>query len=71
MAYGTAFLIESVIGKSFPNYTTMDLDSVKLSKFNWHVDSSKAVKELGYTQSPVENTLEKTISWFKESGYLN
>jgi len=71
MAYGTAFIIERVIGKSFPNYTTMDLDSVKLSKFNWYADSSKAVKELGYTQSPVENTLEKTISWFKESGYLN
>lgn len=71
MAYATAFLMERVIGKSFPNYTTMDLDSVKLSKFNWYVDNSKAVSELGINPTPVENTLEKTINWFKENGLLD
>ena len=71
MAYGTAFLVERVIGKSFPNYTTMDLDSVKLSKYNWHVDCSKAINDLGYTQTPVEETLQKTVAWFKENGFLN
>ena len=70
-AYGTAYLVERVIGKSFPNYTTMDLDSVKLSQFNWYVDSSKAVNELGYRQTPVEETLRKTVDWFKINGYLN
>jgi len=71
MAYATAFLVERVIGKSFPNYTTMDLDSVILSKFNWYADNGKAVKELGFTPTPVENTLEKTITWFKENGLLS
>ena len=71
VAYGTAYLVERVIGKSFPNYTTMDLDSVKLSQFNWHVDCSKAINELGYTQIPVEETLRKTVDWFKMNGYLN
>ncbi|MGI9533641.1 MAG: SDR family oxidoreductase [Thermodesulfobacteriota bacterium] len=71
VAYGTAYLVERVIGKSFPNYTTMDLDSVKLSKFNWHVDCSKAISELGYKQTPIEETLSKTVEWFKNNGYLN
>ena len=71
MAYATAFLMERVIGKSFPNYTTMDLDSVKLSKYNWYVDNSRAVSELGFSTTPVEKTLEKTISWFKENGLLS
>jgi len=70
-AYGTAYFIERIIGRSFPNYTTMDLDSVKLSRFNWQVDSSKAVNELGYKQTPVEETLRKTVDWFKTNGYLN
>ncbi len=70
LAYTSAFLVERVLGLSFPNYSTMDLDSVKLSRFNWYVDSSKSIKELGYRQTPVEETIEKTVKWFKENGYL-
>ena len=70
-AYGTAYFIERIIGKSFPNYTTMDLDSVRLSQFNWHVDCSKAINDLGFKQTPVEETLKRTVDWFKENGYLN
>lgn len=71
VAYASAFLVERVLGLSFPNYSTMDVDSVKLSKFNWFVDSSKAVRELGFRQTPVEETIEKTVRWFKDNGYLN
>ena len=64
-AYGTAFLVERLLGFAFPNYSSMDLDSIKLSKFNWFVDTSKAENELGYTKTPIEKTIEKTVECLK------
>jgi len=66
----TAYLVERVLGFAFPNYSTMDVDSVKLSKYKWFVDSSKAEKELGYKKSNIEDSVRKTVDWFKENGYL-
>lgn len=70
-AYGTAFLVERLLGFTFPNYSSMDLDSIKLSKYNWFVNTSKAENELGYTKRPIEETIEKTVQWFKNNGFLN
>ncbi|HSE83846.1 MAG TPA: NAD-dependent epimerase/dehydratase family protein [Thermodesulfobacteriota bacterium] len=70
-AFASAFLVEKVLGLSFPNFSTMDLDSVKLSKFNWFIDSSKAVKELGFRQTPIEESIRKTVKWFKDNGLLD
>ncbi len=70
VAYLSAFLAERVLGFAFPNYSTMDLDSVKLSRYNWHVDCSKAERELGYKRSPIEESLKKTVEWFKSEGLL-
>lgn len=69
-AYATAFLTERVLGFAFPNYSTMDLDSVKLSRYNWHVDCSKAERELGYKKSSIEESLKATVDWFKSEGLL-
>jgi dihydroflavonol-4-reductase len=35
------------------------------------IDSSKAIGELGYPQTPLRETVEKTVQWFKENGYIN
>ena len=70
-AYTTAFMLERVFGFGFPNYSTLDLDSIKLSKYNWQADCSKAVNELGFTRTPIEQTIQKTVSWFRENGYLD
>jgi dihydroflavonol-4-reductase len=35
-----------------------------------HYDCSKAIRELGLPQSPVENAIRAAVEWFKESGYL-
>ena len=70
-AYTTALLLERVLGLTFPNYSTLDLDSIKLSKYNWQVDCSKAVNELGFKQTPIEDTIKETVNWFKDNGYLN
>jgi dihydroflavonol-4-reductase len=39
------------------------------SKYAYY-DCSKAVKELGFTQTPVRTTVEKAIDWFKENGHV-
>lgn len=66
----SGYLVERVLGIGFPNYSTMDVDSVKLSKYKWFVDSSKAQQELGYKNSDIEQSIKNTVDWFKENGYL-
>ena len=33
-------------------------------------DSSKAVNELGFPQTPIKATIEKAVNWFRENGYV-
>ena len=35
-----------------------------------YFDSSKAVNELGLPQTPIKTTIEKTVNWFRENGYV-
>jgi dihydroflavonol-4-reductase len=35
-----------------------------------YFDCSKAVNELGFTQTPIKTTIEKAISWYRENGYV-
>jgi dihydroflavonol-4-reductase len=34
-----------------------------------HFDSSRAVRELGLPQSPVEAAIARAVAWFRENGY--
>ena len=70
VAYMSAFAAERLLGFAFPNYSTMDLDSVKLSRYNWRADCSKAEKELGYKRSSIEQSLRATVDWFKSRGLV-
>ena len=47
------------------------IESVKLSRNKMWFDGSKAVRELGLPQSPVETALEHAITWFQKNGYVN
>ncbi|GJM16842.1 MAG: dihydroflavonol-4-reductase [Thermodesulfobacteriota bacterium] len=71
MALASGYFVERILGMSFPNYSTMDLDSVKLSKLRWHFDSSKAINELGYQPRDVKESVKNTLEWFRENGYLD
>ncbi len=46
------------------------LEAVKMARQKMWFDSSKAVRELGLPQSPIENALERAVHWFKESGHV-
>lgn len=45
------------------------LEGVRMAKYKMHYDCSKAVRELGLPQTPVEVALEKAVRWFRAHGY--
>lgn len=47
----------------------VSLESVRMSMHRMYFDASKAVRELGLPQSPVEEALARAVSWFRENGY--
>ena len=46
------------------------LDGVRMARHYMFFDASKAVRELGLPQHPVEEALSKAVVWFREHGYL-
>jgi dihydroflavonol-4-reductase len=44
--------------------------AVKAASKRRYFNCSKAIRELGMPQTPVEEAFEKAIRWFKENGYL-
>lgn len=46
------------------------LESVKLARHKMWFDSSKAVRELGLPQSPIEGALSRAVRWFEGHGYV-
>ncbi len=44
-------------------------EGVRMAAKKMYFDSSKAVRELGLPQGPVEGALRKAVDWFRENGY--
>ena len=47
------------------------LDAVRLSRHAMYFDCSKAVRELGLPQTPVEQPLRRAVDWFRDNGYVD
>ena len=45
------------------------IDGVRMSKSVMFFDASKAVRELGFPQSPIEPAFERAVSWFIDHDY--
>ena len=45
-------------------------EGVKMARHKMFFDASKAVKELGLPQSPVEDALRRAVEWFTANGYV-
>jgi len=48
----------------------IELDAVLLARHRMFFDASKAVRELGLPQTPVEQALERAVAWFREAGSI-
>lgn len=46
------------------------LEGVKMAKRRMFFDASKAVRELGLPQTPIEQALEEAVRWFTDNGYV-
>jgi dihydroflavonol-4-reductase len=48
----------------------VSLESVRMSTHRMYFDASKAVRELGLPQTPVEKALACAVAWFRAKGYV-
>lgn len=48
----------------------MTVTAVRMAKKYMYFDSSKAVKELGFPQTPARRALEEAVEWFQKNGYV-
>ncbi len=48
----------------------VSVSQVVLGNMGEHFDGSKAVNELGLTLTPIETTIENTVRWFRDNGYI-
>jgi dihydroflavonol-4-reductase len=46
------------------------LDGVRMAHAPMYYDASKAVRELGLPQTPIEEAIRKAVGWFRDHGYL-
>ncbi|MEX5218138.1 MAG: hopanoid-associated sugar epimerase [Nitrospiraceae bacterium] len=51
------------------NQPRIPLEGIRMAKYKMHYDCSKAIKELGLPQTPVEVALGKAVKWFHDHGY--
>jgi len=45
-------------------------DVVEIYRHSWEVSSDKAIKEIGYNITPLEEGLERTVEWLREGGLI-
>ena len=57
----------SLITRKEPTITP---EIVRMTQFARTLSSEKAIRELGYPQTPLRESLEKTYRWYKDNGYL-
>ncbi|MBI4304222.1 MAG: NAD-dependent epimerase/dehydratase family protein [Chloroflexi bacterium] len=71
LAMGAAYTNEFVAGKVMGRCPSIPVAAVKTAHHFRHFDCSKAVRELGLPQTPVEEAFDKAVTWFRQNGYVN
>ncbi len=62
------------VNKWIADYVThqtprVPLEGVRMARYVMHYDCSKAIRDLGLPQTPVEVALEKAVKWFRDHRY--
>ena len=70
IALGAGYADELVSGKILGRRPRIPVAGVKTARKFRHFDCSKAVLELGFLQTPVEESFEKAVRWFRQNGYV-
>jgi dihydroflavonol-4-reductase len=67
VAYAAGIACEAVSNLITQKPPAVPLSGVKMAKYYMYFDSSKAIRELGLPQNPVENALSQSVNWFQEN----
>jgi dihydroflavonol-4-reductase len=70
LALGAGFVDEFVQGKLLKRPPRIPLSAVRTSRKFRHFDCTKAIEELGLPQTPIEQALERAVTWFRQRGYV-
>ncbi len=55
----------------FPKTTPrMTPETIRMSSHHMYFDPSKAVRQLGFPQTPARDALAKAVEWYEENGYV-
>ena len=66
VAYAAGLACESMSNLITQKPPAIPLAGVKMAKYFMYFDSSKAIRELGLPQNPVEDALSQSVHWFQE-----
>lgn len=67
VAYSAGWVCTAISNHITGTPPAVPLAGVKMAKYHMYFDPSKAVRELGLPQNPVENALEQAVQWFREN----
>ena len=70
IALTAAYFDRAISGWILQREPRIPFEGVKMARKKMFFDSSKAIRELGLPQTPVNTALEKAVNWFKENGYV-
>lgn len=71
VAFVAAWFDEMVTGRMLRREPRATLASVRVARHFRFFDCTKAVKELGLPQTPVEEAFAKAVRWFRQNGYAS
>jgi dihydroflavonol-4-reductase len=65
----TAAAADTLAARLTGRVPRVPLEGVRMSRHKMFFDSGKAVRELDFPQTPVEDALARAVAWFREKGY--
>jgi dihydroflavonol-4-reductase len=64
-----AAVLDTGLSRLLGRTPRISVEAVRMSMHPMYFDASKAVRELGFPQSPVEDALARAVRFFRERGY--
>jgi len=61
---------DELISKWTKHRPLIQSDGIRLTRRFIQFDNAKAVKELGFSTTPLEETLKKAVQWFRSNNMI-
>lgn len=62
--------VDTALARLLPREPWLPLEAVQLARHKMYFDPSKAVRELGLPQTPIEEPLGRAVEWYRSHGYV-